>query len=60
MAKSSCKDQWRHVLAEAEKIPKKHLLTLEPGISEHQTEQMSASQLQLIVPDAIQDSYTKK
>ena len=59
-AKSSCKDRWRQVLAEAEKIPKKHLLTLEPGISEHQTDQMSASQLQLIVPDAIQDSYTKK
>lgn len=57
-AKSSCKDRWRQVLAEAEKIPKKHLLTLEPGISEPQTAQMIASNLQLIVPAAIQITYT--
>ena len=36
-AKSTCKDRWRQVLAEASKIPDKHLLTLEPGISEQQT-----------------------
>ena len=30
-AKSTCKDRWRQVLAEAEKINRKHLLTLEPG-----------------------------
>ena len=30
-AKSTCKDRWRQVLAEASKIPRKHLLTLEPG-----------------------------
>ena len=57
-AKSTCKDRWRQVLAEAVKIPRKHLLTLEPGISEPQTAQMSASQLQLVVPQAIQGSYT--
>ncbi|OED48976.1 hypothetical protein AB838_08400 [Rhodobacteraceae bacterium (ex Bugula neritina AB1)] len=47
-AKSSCKDRWRQVLAEAEKISRKHLLTLEPGISEPQTNQMEASSLQLV------------
>ena len=57
-AKSSCKDRWRQVLAEASKIPKKHLLTLEPGISEAQTMQMTNSSLQLVVPRSIQDSYT--
>ena len=36
-AKSTCKDRWRQVLGEAAKIPRKHLLTLEPGISEPQT-----------------------
>ena len=58
-AKSTCKDRWRQVLAEAAKIHRKHLLTLEPGISEPQTEQMEASDLQLIVPQGIQDSYTE-
>ena len=57
-AKSSCKDRWRQVLAEAEKISRKHLLTLEPGISEPQTSQMEASSLQLVVPLPVQESYT--
>ncbi len=57
-AKSTCKDRWRQVLAEAAKIPRKHLLTLEPGISEAQTVQMDASNLQLVVPRSIQESYT--
>lgn len=56
-AKSTCKDRWRQVLAEALKIPRKHLLTLEPGISEPQTVQMENSNLQLVVPQSIQDSY---
>lgn len=58
-AKSSCKERWRQVLAEAEKIPRKHLLTLEPGISEAQTKQMESSSLQLVVPRDIQDSYSE-
>ena len=57
-AKSSCKDRWRQVLAEASKITRKHLLTLEPGISEPQTNQMENSDLQLVVPRPIQASYT--
>lgn len=57
-AKSTCKDRWRQVLAEAAKIPRKHLLTLEPGISEPQTTQMENSNLQLVVPQSIQESYT--
>ena len=57
-AKSTCKDRWRQVLAEASKIPRKHLLTLELGISESQTNQMENSNLQLVVPQSIHKSYT--
>ena len=57
-AKSTCKDRWRQVLSEASKIPEKHLLTLEPSISERQTDQMISSKLQLLVPQPIQDTYT--
>ena len=57
--KSTCKDRWRQVLTEAAKIPRKHLLTLEMGISEMQTSQMEESNLQLVVPQSIQASYTK-
>ncbi len=57
-AKSTCKDRWRQVLPEAEKIPKKHLFTLEPGISEDQTDQMRAMSLQLVVPQPVISSFT--
>ena len=58
-AKSSCKDRWSQVLPEAERITQKHLLTLEPAISEPTTLAMSESSLQLIVPLSIQSSYNK-
>ena len=38
--KSSCKDRWRQVLSEADRIEKKHLLTLESAISENQTNEI--------------------
>ena len=57
-AKSTCKDRWRQVLAEAPKIPRKHLLTLEPGISPAQTAQMDSHDLQLVVPKPIHITYT--
>ena len=56
-AKTSCKDRWRQVLAEAHRIEDKHLLTLQPGISETQTAEMKAERLQLVVPRPIFNSY---
>lgn len=56
--KSTCKDRWRQVLAEAARIDKKHLLTLEPGISTAQTDEMRERQLSLVIPAALHSSYT--
>lgn len=56
-AKTSCKDRWRQVLAEADRIETKHLLTLEPGISESQTEEMRNADLQLVLPHPLHDTY---
>ncbi|MCY3659656.1 MAG: type II restriction endonuclease [Caldilineaceae bacterium] len=56
-AKTSCKDRWRQVLKEAARIPDKHLLTLEPGISEAQTDEMRRHQLQLVLPRALHETY---
>jgi hypothetical protein len=55
--KSTCKDRWRQVLAEADRIEKKYLLTLEASISTAQTDEMQAKALQLVVPSAIHASY---
>ena len=56
--KTTCKDRWRQVLSEAGRIKRKHLLTLEPGISENQTSEMKANQLQLVIPNDLKQTYT--
>jgi hypothetical protein len=58
--KSTCKDRWRQVLSEADRITNKHLLTLETAISAHQTDEMRAKSLQLVVPRALHGSYSEK
>jgi len=57
-AKSTLKDRWRQVLAEADRIDRKHLLTLSPALSENQTKQMVAEDVQLVVPEEIRSTYT--
>jgi len=57
--KSTCKDRWRQVLSEADKIQNKHLLTLEAAISENQTSEMQSQNLQLVVPTAIRNTYSE-
>lgn len=57
--KSTCKDRWRQVLAEADRIPEKHLLTLETAISANQTVEMQAKKIQLVVPRALQETYSE-
>lgn len=58
-SKTTCKDRWRQILNEAARIPEKHLLTLEPSISENQTEEMRAERVQLVVPRALHCTYSK-
>ena len=55
--KSTCKDRWRQVLAEADRIKDKHLLTLETAISPQQTSEMAAKRLQLVVPQSLHLTY---
>lgn len=57
-AKSTCKDRWRQVLAEADRIEHKHLLTLEAAISVYQTNEMVSKNLQLVIPKSIHETYT--
>lgn len=58
-AKTTCKDRWRQVLAEAARIKTKHLVTLEAAISQNQTDEMHHSGLQLVVPYSIQSTYNE-
>lgn len=56
--KSSCKDRWRQILAEADRISEKHLFTLEPGISANQTDEMRSRSVRLVLPREIHASYS--
>lgn len=56
-SKSTSKDRWRQVLSEADRISPKHLVTLEPGISQNQTEEMQARHLQLVIPARLHETY---
>lgn len=49
--------RWRQVLSEAERIQVKHLLTLSPGLSENQTNEMQAKSLQLVVPQRLHETF---
>ena len=56
--KTTVKDRWRQVLSEAEKISQKHLITLEPAISVNQTDEMTAQNLQLVIPQSLKETFT--
>jgi hypothetical protein len=56
--KSTCKDRWRQILAEADRVAVKHLLTLEPGISSTQTDEMRARQVVLVIPQGLQETFS--
>lgn len=49
-AKTCCKDRWRQVLSEANRIEHKHLFTLQDGVSPNQLQEMESGGLQLVVP----------
>lgn len=55
--KTTCKDRWRQVLSEADRIGTKHLLTLQEGISENQFREMVSQNVQLVVPEKIIGKY---
>jgi hypothetical protein len=59
-SKSSLKDRWRQILAEADRIPKKHLLTLAPRLSLNQTTQMRAASVQLVIPENLHETYKEQ
>ena len=56
-SKTTCKDRWRQVLNEADRIQIKHLFTLQQGISKNQLEEMNQYGVQLVVPKAYLSSF---
>ncbi len=59
-SKTTCKDRWRQVLNEADRIKVKHLFTLQQGISKNQLEEMYRSNVCLVVPAQYLKSFPKE
>ena len=55
--KTTSRDRWRQVIDEANRIPVKHLLTLQEGVSDGQFAQMKTAGVHLVVPCALFASY---
>lgn len=56
-SKTTCKDRWRQVLNEADRIKTKHLFTLQQGISSNQLDEMAKYNVQLVVPSLYISSF---
>ena len=60
-SKTTCKDRWRQVLNEADRLKNRHkyLFTLQQGISAAQMDEMQAEGVVLVVPKAYIGAYPK-
>lgn len=56
-AKTTCKDRWRQILNEADRVDVKYLCTLQPGISRAQLNEMEDYHVRLVVPQDLISSY---
>lgn len=59
-AKTTCKDRWRQVLNEANRIEVKYLFTMQQGISKNQLREMKHENLKLVVPAPYRTSFDKE
>jgi type II restriction enzyme len=57
--KTTCKDRWRQILNEADKIEIKYLFTLQQGISKSQLDEMYKYNVRLVVPEKYRKDYPK-
>ena len=61
-AKTTCKDRWRQVITEADRLRDgwKYLCTLQQGISETQIGEMLADQVRLVCPKKYHSFFSRK
>lgn len=59
-AKTTCKDRWRQVINEADRVDERYLFTLQPGISKNQLKEMADENVKLVVPVTQINSYPEE
>lgn len=55
--KTTCKDRWRQILTEADKIRQVNLFTLQEGVSQAQYREMQEAGVRLVVPSSLHKKY---
>ncbi len=58
--KTTCKDRWRQIETEADKIKIKYLFTLQQGISKSQLKEMYSRNVRLVVPEKYRKDFPKE
>ncbi|ASU36534.1 type II restriction endonuclease [Mucilaginibacter xinganensis] len=59
-SKTTCKDRWRQIINEANRIEIKHLFTLQQGISKNQLNEMYKEGVRLVVPKPYIGSFPEE
>ena len=59
-AKTTCKDRWRQVTTEADRVDEKYLFRLQPGISRNQLKEMADEKVFLVVPEDHIQTFPKE
>lgn len=58
--KTTCKDRWRQILNEADRIKNIHLFTLQEGVSLSQFREMQQEGVTLVVPSSLHAKYPEE
>ncbi|EOT6765644.1 type II restriction endonuclease, partial [Klebsiella oxytoca] len=58
--KTTCKDRWRQVLNEADRIDTVHLFTLQQGVSVAQFREMQSEGIRLVVPVGLHKAFPEE
>lgn len=58
--KTTCKDRWRQIVTEADRIRQVHLFTLQEGVSINQYQEMRGVGVRLVVPLSLHKKYPEE
>lgn len=58
--KTTCKDRWRQIISEADRINDIHLFTLQEGVSVNQYQEMRNAGVKLVVPSPLHRKYPEE
>lgn len=59
-AKTTCKDRWRQIITEADRVKTKYLCTLQQSNSARQLKEMESENVVLVMPEIYRKKYPRE